>query len=467
MAPVSLLAWLLPSALLGWAAMAALAGRPRGLDLAFALVPSVALGASLSGLLHYGLLCAFGASLPGTEVVLACALAFVAFRRPPLETMRVEGRRVAMGLVALGLGLALTAFVITALAYFHEHPNGAWDAWDFWVMRARMIVRLGDGWRAAYSPFLRGSHPEYPPLWSMEIARAWTLSNDEARVTPWILATLHGLGSASLVGWAVARARGLELGLMATATLAALPSFAAHAGWQYADVPVAFHLVGVVAALLLFEVEHRPGWPMLAGLFAGLGALTKNEGALFALLLAFALMVVRRPRFDRRAIGAFALGVLPSAIALLHFRAFVAPPRVGSSEDFMPMGDPAALVEHVSTRIVERQNWDELYAGTMLSMSEDPGLTALVVALPVLLALVGWSSSPAPRALRASWLALALYLVFIEVAFVAISRWSVRDHVVELSRLVVIVAPVAILAAFAGARRSGEPTVQAPPQAPP
>ena len=81
--------------------------------------------------------------------------------------------------------------------------------------------------------------------------------------------------------------RAPSLGLAFGLILSASPSLLHEVPAQYADIPLAYFFVGAVAMALLDR-------PLLAGAFAGIATFTKNEGAVFLVLLLLAIVVAKR-----------------------------------------------------------------------------------------------------------------------------------------------------------------------------
>jgi len=129
-----------------------------------------------------------------------------------------------------------------------------------------------------------------------------------------------------------------------------MPCFPTFASNQQSDVPLAVYLL--LAMAVLAGPRSRRSL-LLAGFSAGLGAWTKNEGALYAVCLAAALLWRER---DLRAVGWFALGALPCAALLAGFKLGVAPPT-----------DLAALStrEGLLSNALDVRRWAELAVLTL------------------------------------------------------------------------------------------------------
>jgi hypothetical protein len=111
---------------------------------------------------------------------------------------------------------------------------------------------------------------------------------------------------------------------------------------QYSDVPLACYCLGALAFALLER-------PVLAGIFAGFAAWTKNEGTLFLVLLLAAMIV-----FRRRAVLAAAAGALPAMAIVGFFRLALA----RGNESVV-----AASAAGAARRLVELGRFGQIAAG--------------------------------------------------------------------------------------------------------
>jgi len=208
-------------------------------------------------------------------------------------------------------------------------PDGAWDAIAIWNTHAKFFnAPTPGGWQALFDRVMEHSRPDYPPLVPAAVARGWLYVGQSIPLVPMMLAFTLTLALLALVTAAVAGARGGNLGALACAVLAASPIFLGTALSQYADMPLAFYFL--LAVVLLHraddEPEARAGLHVLAGLAAGMAALTKNEGSLFLLALGAGrvlhLLLVGQPRLRLRNLAYLALGMAPLIAVLLLYKSY-------------------------------------------------------------------------------------------------------------------------------------------------
>jgi hypothetical protein len=305
-------------------------GRPRGgaADRALRVALSLTLGIGAWSLAYAAQIIALGArGAMAKDAVLSIAglaLRFWANRSEPgrptaaaraQAEARARAPRAPAWLTALVV-LAAALFALIFVEHSFRYPDGGWDAWMTWNMRARFLVRAANP-REAFSPdMLFWEHADYPWLLPAAVAQVFLIFG-ESRIAPAAVAFTFGALIAALLAAALARKYGPRAGLLGGLVLCATPCFVTFAANQQSDVPLALYLL---AAGVLIEIGESPRAFALAGFAAGLCAFTKNEAAIYAGCLVAGLLL-----FRRRALAPFLLGVLPGFAVLVAFKVLVAP----------------------------------------------------------------------------------------------------------------------------------------------
>ena len=248
------------------------------------------------------------------------------------------------GLLLLAVAIAVATFVV----YSIEKPQGEWDAWSVWNLKARFLFRGGDSWKDVFSSQMPNAHPDYPLLVPSIVAMCWTLARAESISVPIAVAFLFTLGASGLLISSIGILRGKTQAFVAGILVLATSSFVQLGAMQYADVPLSFY---ILATLALFCLQDRfpndLGFSIAAGLTAGFAPWSKNEGWLFlaAVLLARLIAILRfgdravlRPQFLRIAVAA-----LPP-VAVAAFFKLSASPR-----NSLFAQKPSDLVAHIAT----------------------------------------------------------------------------------------------------------------------
>ena len=255
--------------------------------------------------------------------------------------------------------LAATLFVAVPMArLLAVKPLAERDGWEIWATRARALYVFGHPGSPVFTdpiyPALQ--HPLLlPELEAIDFRFMGTFDGT--------LVHLQLLGLAiGFVGGAWTLLRGTSRPILLAATLLALvaaPTFVNQLQTNYADVPLAMFVALGVAALASWLRTGEEGMLPAAALFLAAGALTKNEGELFALTAILAALAVAR-RAQRRPIllaaGAVVLADLPWRIWLQVNQVKIAEYSISN------IVDPTYLAHHAdrvgpSVRELLRQIW--------------------------------------------------------------------------------------------------------------
>jgi hypothetical protein len=311
--------------------------RPIAWSLHNVLLFSLAIGtgAGIASCVYFLALLAAGPSLTAlvsaiaAVVAIALALGLLTKRQgthldlapgPPVPTYLIV-------ILVAAAALAVTMF-LGAVVF---NPHGEEGAWSIWNLRARFLVRAGAFWRVAFSTDLAWTHPDYPLLLPGLVALCWKIAGAESMAAPVAIAFLFGLGTVGLLTSALAVLRGKTQALVAGTLLLGTASFIALAASLYGDVPLSFYILATLA-LLCLQDRHPEDlrFSALAGLMAGFGAWTRNEGLFFvgAVLLARAVALFRfgqRPTIVPQFLRLLAGMAAPLAVVIV-FKLRVAPP---------------------------------------------------------------------------------------------------------------------------------------------
>ena len=371
---------------------------------------------------------------------IACAVAALSARRrvaPAQGAAHHDGRWSTTGAVVLLAGTAIVAAVgfVAASSVF---PHGEWDAWAQWNLRARFFFKgFGDGtWRHAFAPVLAWSHPDYPLLIPLSVARLWIYGGVETLAAPIVFGGVMAAATVAAAGLAVARARGAARGCLAAAVILACPSFVRYSAAQCADVAVGFYVLS--AFILWANADAGPGrrsqW-ILAGTAAALAGWTKNEGLVVFGIFVGALAVERVRSSGRRGLrdaGLVVAGAAPVLLVILLFKVVLAPASYFTAEQSLAQA-AGSLVDAERLRLVSfafgREMW--LTGATLAGVL--PFLAAFAVVRGI--------DAGAPSAARAAVPAMLVVLGVYMVAYLVTPKdlaWQLRT---SLDRLVLQVVP--------------------------
>ena len=150
------------------------------------------------------------------RLVLLAALGYECWRRR-LPAIQPEPRPRFSYAPLLWIAFALSLAIVTSAmsTAWQANPQGNWDAWALWNLRARFLA-AGDGLAPrAWSPLLSFTHPEYPLLLSGFVASCWTDSGSISNVAPIAVSYLFFLALLATVVGGIAALRGAVPGVLA------------------------------------------------------------------------------------------------------------------------------------------------------------------------------------------------------------------------------------------------------------
>lgn len=398
--------------------------RASGLRGALAVVAAAALGLGAESAVYATSLLAAGPRATAwSEMGLAIAgIALLALRRRPFEAPPVASDPAPRSLqVLFAGGCAVCAAALAAQTW--RFPEGGWDAWMIWNLRARFLYRGAEGFRAAFSPaMVYLVHQDYPFLVPGIVAQGFGWIGRETAGVPIAVAALYGCMLVSAVVAAGRSLAGSRWALMAGLAIVALPCFPTFAADQQSDVPLALYLL---LASALIDLRQ----PLLAGFAAGLAAWTKNEGALYAGLFTLALFWRSR---DRRAPFFFVAGASPLLFLFAAYKLFVVPPT-----DLAALSTRASVLRNA----IDVSRWLELawLLIRRLFYVQRFGLWLVAEVLALLLLLPKHRPGPVGTALLLACAALSAIYLLQPFSL----QWIVRTSV---DRLIVQLWPAAVLA---------------------
>ncbi|MBS2024937.1 MAG: hypothetical protein JST92_21270, partial [Deltaproteobacteria bacterium] len=330
----------------------------------------------------------------------------------------------------------LVAIFVTE--HFLRYPDGGWDARAIWNHHARLLARVPHRLDLVFAP--EHNHADYPLLLPGLVAHLWLASGNETPLVPALVAAAFALlGTLALLSSVhTLSARWFERDALPPSVRAAsvalllwgTPIFLTQTWIQCADLPLAMLTLLAIALVLRGSIAA-------AGLAAGLGALTKNDGALWLAALALVLLSTQRTSLPR-----FMRGALAPIAALAHLKLRLAP-----ENDLAQNARGEVLV-----RLVTLSRWWDAVKGLVREVwhVEAFGISLMAaLAISVLLAR-GLRTEPAIARLPRKFLTPALLAILV----VYVVGAPDVDHMARNSadRLLFQLWPTALLALALGTR---------------
>jgi hypothetical protein len=227
-------------------------------------------------------------------------------------------RNIFLILILISVG----SFLLKA---FLQDPHGKWDAIDTWNFRARWLFRGGADWSYAFS-LKANDGLDYPLLLTVSVFRLWQAVGKDLIAVPIFIAGIFTFGSYLLLFSSLALLRGSNQGYLAAIFLLVSTQFLNIGTYQYADVPLAFFILGTIFLFSLKDRYPELTYPIvyLAGLTVSCAAWTKNEGQLLLALVIFVYFIVRlrKRQWSRtfKELAGFVLGLTPVLSTLIYFK---------------------------------------------------------------------------------------------------------------------------------------------------
>jgi hypothetical protein len=309
--------------------------------LMFRLALSWIIGSGIAGTVYFATLSLFDSrtiSLVASEAsLIAIILAFSILkgnRSVDQVHLHSESKPSPGGKIA-GIAFVLTALLAGAAFLFISDYSrqGGWDAIAIWNLKARFIVRSDSApVDRIVDPALTDTHPDYPMLLPSIVARAWQYAGVDSTTISEGIAGLFTFSTFAVAFYTISILRGRSRAFLLGCILLSTPFFLVHGASQYADVVLACFMVATVSMFCMWDSGIRPRClPLLAGLFAGFAACTKNEGIMF-LLVAFTtrvfLSAIRKTYKEGAGeLAQFAVGAMPGFVALVLFKLMHSPPN--------------------------------------------------------------------------------------------------------------------------------------------
>lgn len=218
-------------------------------------------------------------------------------------------------------------FILLVVKMFAFQPYGGGDTWTIWNLKAKFLFRDGGiYWQRIFDPVIYWSHPDYPLFLPLVISFGWRIFGGENFLVSIFVAAFFLFSSVAVIFFALAKARGRYVSLLALSVLCSTPFFINHGTSQYADVPLGFLMLLSFVILYFSETACKNNFriKVILGLVLSLSAWTKNEGMIFSLLfiVIYFMKKIIEKRNVKKSVLFLIMGYLPLFSALIWFKQF-------------------------------------------------------------------------------------------------------------------------------------------------
>ena len=298
-------------------------------------------------------------------LVLPWLVAAVVTRRRTIAAVRDEVASIRPLLSGLGdldpLTAGLVAFTVATLGFYLlnllAQPLVGWDAIAMWLFKAKVFFDSGsvDLANLPPRPISATRHLDYPPLFSLMVATAWVLLSHVDDMVGKSIGFMFLISGVAAVSASLLPLLGTRLTAMFALLMVALPalqtSFVLPYYMGYADYAIAVFMLLSLAHLYRSVRLGRDVDSGLAFLFAGLAALTKNEGLPFLLVIAVVFVfgatwgrVKERETPSLLLVSVAAAGLLPVVAWQVYTRVH------GFNSDVLSLPHPAWTIGLLTSR---------------------------------------------------------------------------------------------------------------------
>lgn len=228
------------------------------------------------------------------------------------------------------LGFSGLVFLISlgsTASYILRRRQGDWDAWMMFNRAARFIYRDQSNWLLSFSREMDPIfHADYPLFLAMNIASGWDTLGSETPHVPMVQSALFGIACVGLFVSALAYTKSAGQAALGLIIFWGTPAVVNEGARELADLPLAYFFLATAILIYLYVLHRKPGLLVLAGITAGLGAWMKNEGSVFIIAAALALLIAFFRQKPLRALFWYGTGLLIPMAVVLYFKLFLAPP---------------------------------------------------------------------------------------------------------------------------------------------
>jgi len=187
--------------------------------------------------------------------------------------------------------------VFYALRVSFKLPYGTGDAVTNWYPKARFIFFSDDrSWLNIFSEHLPNwMHSDYPLLLPISLVRGWTYFGDASYIYATLLHVSMFAAAIALLYFTILSVRDQKMALLGMLAFVVMPNAYFITSLQYSDIFLLYFLTAGISILCINDISRSlaRGSVLMAVLFSGFAAWTKNEGWLIFLSILFSILLMR------------------------------------------------------------------------------------------------------------------------------------------------------------------------------
>jgi hypothetical protein len=301
--------------------------RPR---MPLFIIWSCLIGMASTALITFTSLCFLDTLIPACAILLNIAVTgglwFLARRRgiaPPFQ----KGSWDRLDLIGLHV---IILFHIPVILQAIAYPQGGWDAWSCWNLKAKFLFLGGHDWHRMMDPALWRSNIAYPFLLPLINAWYWCFGAEPANAVTVATSCRITFLMSGLLFFGLRELGGRWPSLLAPLWFLSVMFLVTLAGSQYSDLLVGTWLLSALLGFLLFRERKSSAYLALTAISLGCLSFTKSEGMVLSVItlgvmgLAAGLSADARATLRRGWIGPL-ITLIIAFIPTIIFQLFWAP----------------------------------------------------------------------------------------------------------------------------------------------
>jgi len=198
---------------------------------------------------------------------------------------------------------AFLALMLIPLCIQAQHyPDGGWDAWSVWNLKAKFLFLAGENWQDIFSPILWRSSPHYPLLLPLINVWGWCFLSEPAGTIPLITAITFTAITAGLLFSMLKSCTKPAFAYLAIAAIMTNPLFLKLTSSQYSDIVFSYYLLATISCLIMAKKTGLTAFSLMAGIFTGALSFTKPEGLVSAgiVIIIYLPYLLFRPQANKK-----------------------------------------------------------------------------------------------------------------------------------------------------------------------
>ncbi|MEI6437471.1 MAG: hypothetical protein WCO69_01825 [Candidatus Omnitrophota bacterium] len=178
----------------------------------------------------------------------------------------------------------LLIFVIPVVLHALIFPDGGWDAWSCWNLKARFLFLGGENWRGMMDSALWRSNISYPFLLPLENVWFWCFGAEPTTTVTLAASCRITLLMSGLLFFGLKELNGKLLSLLAPLWLLSIMFVVKLSSSQYSDLLVGTWLLSALLGFKLFTERRAPAYLIITIISLGFMSFTKSEGLVLAVI---------------------------------------------------------------------------------------------------------------------------------------------------------------------------------------